>query len=71
MNKFYWNVETLEYFNELKKESEDKFLNEVVNFVKYECDLEENETYEDLQVDLINQINELQYERIKNEKTST
>jgi len=23
MNKFYWNVETLEYFNELKKESED------------------------------------------------
>ena len=59
MNKFYWNVETLEYFNELKKESEDKFLNEVVNFVKYECDLEENETYEDLQVDLINQVNEL------------
>ena len=59
MNKFYWNVETLEYFNELKKESEDKFLTEVMNFVKYECDLEENETYEDLQVDLINQINEL------------
>ena len=59
MNKFYWNVETLEYFNELKKESEDKFLNEVVNFIKYECDLEENETYEDLQVDLINQVNEL------------
>lgn len=59
MNKFYWNVETLEYFNELKKESEDKFLNEVVNFVKYECDLEENETYEDLQVDLINQVNKI------------
>ena len=59
MNKFYWNVDTLEYFNELKKESEDKFLNEVVNFVKYECDLEENETYEDLQVDLIKQVNEL------------
>ena len=59
MNKFYWNVETLEYFNELKKESEDKFLNEVVNFVKYECDLEEGETYEDLQVDLINQVKEL------------
>ena len=59
MNKFYWNVETLECFNELKKESEDKFLNEVVNFVKYECDLEENETYEALQVDLINQVNEL------------
>ena len=30
MNKFYWNVETLEYFNELKKESEDKFLNEII-----------------------------------------
>jgi len=59
MNKFYWNVETLEYFNELKKESEDKFLNEVVNFVKYECDLEDGETYEDLQVDLINQVNKI------------
>lgn len=61
MNKFYWNVETLEYFNELKKESEDKLLTEVVNFVKYDCDLEENETYEDLQVDLLTQIIEFDY----------
>ena len=61
MNKFYWNVETLEYFNELKKESEDKLLTEVVNFVKYDCDLEENETYEDLKVDLLTQIIEFDY----------
>ena len=61
MNKFYWNVETLEYFKELKKESEDKLLTEVVNFVKYDCDLEENETYEDLQVDLLTQIIEFDY----------
>ena len=61
MNKFYWNVETLEYFNELKKESEDKLLTEVVNFVKYDCDLEENETYEDLQIDLLTQIIEFDY----------
>ena len=61
MNKFYWNVETLEYFNELKKESEDKLLTEVVNFVKYDCDLEDNETYEDLQVDLLTQIIEFDY----------
>ena len=39
--------------------SEDTFLREVVNFVKYECDLEDGETYEDLQVSLINQVNEL------------
>lgn len=59
MNKFYWNVETLEFFKELKNQNENEFYRKVNEFVKYECDLEENETYEDLQVDLINQINEL------------
>lgn len=59
MNKFYWNEETLEFFKELKNQNENEFYRKVNEFVKYECDLEENETYEDLQVDLINQINEL------------
>ena len=56
MNKFFWNLDTLEYFKELKSENENRFFNELINFVKYECDLEEGETYEDLQVDLLNQI---------------
>ncbi len=59
MNKFFWNLDTLEYFKELKSENENKFFNELINFVKYECDLEEGETYEDLQVDLLNQIEKL------------
>jgi Iap family predicted aminopeptidase len=59
MNKFYWNLDTLEFFKELKNQNENEFYRKVNEFVKYECDLEENETYEDLQVDLINQINEL------------
>ncbi len=59
MKNFFWNNDTLVYFKELKNMSEDTFLREVVNFVKYECDLEDGETYEDLQVSLINQVNEL------------
>jgi len=46
-NKFHWNKETLEYYS--------THLNEIENFVKYECDLEDNETYEDLVKDLTKQ----------------
>ena len=59
MNKFYWNVETLEFFKELKNKNENEFYRKVNEFVKYECDLEENETFEDLQIDLLNQIEKL------------
>jgi hypothetical protein len=47
MKTFYWNTETLEYYS--------THLNEIENFVKYECDLEDNETYEDLIKDLTKQ----------------
>ena len=47
MKTFYWNKETLEYYS--------VHLNEIENFVKYECDLEDNETYEDLIKDLTKQ----------------
>ena len=47
MKTFYWNKETLEYYS--------TNLNEIENFVKYECDLEDNETYEDLIKDLTKQ----------------
>jgi len=50
-NKYYWSEETLEYFSTHQ--------NEIDNFVKYECDLEEDEYIEDLQIDLINQIKRL------------
>jgi Iap family predicted aminopeptidase len=54
---FYWSKETLEFFKELKNKDENEFYRKVNEFVKYECNLEENEYIEDLQVDLINQIN--------------
>ena len=56
---FFWSKETLEFFKELKNKNENEFYRKVNEFVKYECDLEENEYIEDLQVDLINQINKL------------
>ena len=59
MKNFFWDNDTLVYFKELKNTSEDAFLREVVNYVKYDCNLEDGETYEDLQVSLINQVNEL------------
>jgi len=55
-NKFHWNKETLEFFKELKNENENEFYRKVNSFVKYECVLEENETIEDLQTDLITQV---------------
>ena len=53
---FYWNPETLQFFKELKNENEKEFYKKVNEFVRYECDLEENENVLDLQIDLINQI---------------
>jgi hypothetical protein len=54
-NQFYWNDETIEYFKELYSKDENNY-RELWNFVKYECDLEDGETYEMLANDLINQI---------------
>jgi hypothetical protein len=44
MKKFYWSLETLQYFKKNQKE--------IADFVKYECDLEEGETEEMLIEDL-------------------
>ena len=46
-NKYYWSLETLQYFKKNQKE--------IANFVKYECDLEEGETEQMLIDDLTNQ----------------
>ena len=59
MKRFFWNEDTLEFFKELKNQNENEFYRKVNEFVKYECDLEEGEYIEDLQIDLINQIKEL------------
>jgi hypothetical protein len=58
MKTFYWNKETLEYYS--------THLNEIENFVKYECDLEDNETYEDLIKDLTKQSKNYDKEKFNN-----
>jgi hypothetical protein len=55
MKEFYWNTPTIEYFRELYDEDEKNY-RELWNFVKYECSLEDGETYEMLANDLINKI---------------
>ena len=58
--RFHWNSDTIEYFKELYAINENDYYRKIEEFVKYECDLEDGETHQDLMVDLINktQINE-------------
>jgi|TARA_R110000824_G_scaffold391328_1_gene589036 hypothetical protein len=61
MKEFTWNSDTIEYFKELYAIiPTDDYYRKIEEFVKYECDLEDGETHQDLMVDLINktQINE-------------
>ena len=55
--KYYWNEETIEYFkNRNKPGCEGQFIREIEEFVKNNCDLEENEVYQDLMDDLKAQV---------------
>ena len=69
MKKFYWNPETLDYFQLLKhSEGNEKMKQSVEMFVYNECDLEDNENYEDLIKDLLYQIENTTLEEIENLK---
>ena len=48
MKRFEWNEDTLEYFRKNK--------NEIKPFVINNCDLEDGESYEDLLIDLVHQV---------------
>ena len=52
-NKYHWNQDTIEYF--AKIEFNERF-NKMFDFVKYECDLEEGESVQDLYNDLNRQV---------------
>ena len=55
--RYYWNEETIEYFkNRNKPGCEGQFIREIEEFVKNNCDLEENEVYQDLMDDLKDQV---------------
>lgn len=57
IKKYYWDSDTIEYFVDLYDlDGENHMLNRILEYVKYECQLEDGETHEDLIVDLINQV---------------
>lgn len=65
-NFLYWNVETLDYFQLLKhSEGNEKMKQSVEMFIYNECDLEDNETFEELIEDLLYQINNTTIEEIE------
>jgi len=69
MKRFYWNVETIDFFQLLKNsEGNEKMKQSVEMFVYNECDLEDNEDYEDLIKDLLYQIENTTLEEIENLK---
>ena len=69
MKTFYWNQETLDFFQLLKEsEGNEKMKESVEMFVYNECDLEDNENYEDLIKDLLYQIENTTLEEIENLK---
>ena len=66
MKKFHWNVETLDFFQLLKNsEGNEKMKQSVEMFVYNECDLEDDENYEDLIKDLLYQIENTTLEEIE------
>ena len=69
MKRFHWNVETIDFFQRLKNsEGNEKMKESVEMFVYNECDLEDNENYEDLIKDLLYQIENTTLEEIENLK---
>lgn len=69
MKRFCWNVETIDFFQLLKNsEGNEKMKESVEMFVYNECDLEDDENYEDLIKDLLYQIENTTLEEIENLK---
>tara|TARA_R110000868_G_scaffold228328_1_gene481350 strand:- start:269 stop:460 length:192 start_codon:yes stop_codon:yes gene_type:complete len=57
LNKFYWNEDTLDHFKfESTYLSKDEVIKNIVEFILFECSLEDGETDEMLVEDLKNRI---------------
>tara|TARA_R100001510_G_C7641888_1_gene199479 strand:- start:381 stop:740 length:360 start_codon:yes stop_codon:yes gene_type:complete len=59
-NKFHWNEDTIKHFASIEFNER---LNKMFDFVKYECDLEEGESVQDLYNDLNRQV--LEYNNLQ------
>jgi len=69
MKTFYFNPETLDFFQLLKEsEGNEKMKESVEMFVYNECDLKDNETFEELIENLLYQINNTTIEEIESQK---
>lgn len=63
MKTFYWNPETVQYFSDLKRTGTLKeFERELWYFISHDTQPEENETYRDLYIDLLYQVNKFENE---------
>jgi hypothetical protein len=55
--KFHWDSNTIEYFVDLYDlDGENHMFNRILEYVKYECQLEDGETHQDLISDLTDQV---------------
>ena len=55
--KFHWDEDTISYFVDLYDlDGENHMFNRILEYVKYECQLEDGETHQDLISDLTDQV---------------
>jgi len=55
--KYTWNEDTLDHFKFIANyDTKEKVLYEITEFVEIDCQLEENEVYQDLVDDLVAQV---------------
>lgn len=55
--KYHWDSNTIEYFVDLYDlDGENHMFNRILEYVKYECQLEDGETHQDLISDLTDQV---------------
>ena len=59
MKRYHWDENTIGYFVDLyETDGMEHMINRILEFVKYECDLEDGETHQDLNIDLILRVHE-------------
>lgn len=59
MKRYHWNEDTIDYFVSLyETDGMEHMINRILEFVKYECQLEDDETHQDLNIDLILRVHE-------------
>ncbi len=59
MKRYHWDEDTIGYFVDIyDTDGEHRMFNRILEYVKYECQLEDGETHQDLIVDLHDRVTE-------------